>query len=240
MENQALSPEVYDLFYSTPKGTLFELSREVENPRPDRRMTRDWRFHPTWASGVLFRLSEFDSLDREEAPMRLLKPVRGLGTFPEAVPVVRSAKTHNSAVAHAILPHLRVYQPKDVLEALKTTTEYWTEHQLLMELAHRGHFGIDDVLAIVQTDLRSYQSDRPLSGLVADLLVLTKQPVEPSAYSRLQDIARRHEVQVVRILTLVNDLSLRQQEGEKLTRNEADLVAQYDHLVKLHVAYGGA
>lgn len=41
------------------KPGTYKLSRDVQNPAPDRRFKRDWRFVPTWRAGAEFIVTEW-------------------------------------------------------------------------------------------------------------------------------------------------------------------------------------
>lgn len=52
-----------------PEPGIYELSKDVKNPKPDRRTTRDWRAIPVWEKGTRFLILE----DRELGYPRLTR-----------------------------------------------------------------------------------------------------------------------------------------------------------------------
>jgi hypothetical protein len=120
------------------KPGTYILTRNVENPKPDRRQRHDWRAKVTWEAGVKFAVAEYQPPVGKTSAL-LMRPARGGGSavyaHENSFKVLAEAL---SPVEETVVDWLRRESVNPPLEALS----------ILGKLAERGKISLVDVQEI--------------------------------------------------------------------------------------------
>ncbi len=109
-------------------GSVYRLTRDVANPEPDRRMTRDWTRAPIWQAGILVCYSG-----------RSYPQLRARGFYDDLTP------THDgfAAFVAALEPAPRNFD--NVMFGLHRGSRTMTAYGALRELVRQGRVTLDEV-----------------------------------------------------------------------------------------------
>jgi len=61
------------------KPGTYKLTRDIKNPKPDRRVKEDWRAHPVWKAGTEFLVQPLLHKERDDEPTSLCTKIVKVG-----------------------------------------------------------------------------------------------------------------------------------------------------------------
>lgn len=127
----------------------YRLKETVQNPKPDRRVTRDWRAEVEWEKGMKFIVTERDLSGKGEPPFIIREIARYGGWSSNTLPVRAPSDKDDIAEMRfmALLPHLELVTTENLGDIFTGPNNVETHNatELLAILMDMGKIKFEDV-----------------------------------------------------------------------------------------------